>query len=163
MVHSAAYTDALIGVRVRGPDDVGERLIDLLRGLMQEAVVAIFVGPGQGVIGCDLVSLGSCFAALIEPRDLFRGAVRTGAAGVIIAHNHPSGSTAPTPDDLAVTRRMILAGRILGIELLDHLIVGPRAWRSLRDSTNLWRHCVQASNRHAGTDTSESRPLSPSS
>lgn len=126
------------GVRVHGPEDVGERLVTFLGRLDQEAVVALAVGPDGSVRACRLVALGPCSGAPAEPRDLFRDAVRAGAVGLIIAHNHPSRVSVPTQADLAFTTRVLAAGALLGIEILDHVLVAGRTWRSLRESTRLW-------------------------
>jgi DNA repair protein RadC len=139
MVGQFDWMAALVGARAGGPEDLGDRLIDVLGRLEQEAVLALIVSPAGIITGVHLVALGTCFRAAAEPRDVFREAVSAGAAAVIIAHNHPSGSTAPTQADLALTTRMIVAGRILGIEVLDHLVVGDRSWRSLRESTAMWQ------------------------
>ncbi|MDA8239576.1 MAG: hypothetical protein M0Z67_04290 [Nitrospiraceae bacterium] len=72
----------------------------------------------------DLVSLGTLTASLIHPRETFRLAVHRGVASIIVAHNHPSGDTAPSREDIAITERLRDAGEILGIKLLDHVIIG---------------------------------------
>lgn len=71
----------------------------------------------------DLTSLGTLNASLVHPREVFRLAVMQGIASVILGHNHPSGSTEPSEEDLRITRRLVEAGKILGIEVLDHIIV----------------------------------------
>ena len=72
------------------------------------------------------VSRGTLNASLVHPREVFREAVRAGAASVILVHNHPSGDPTPSSDDLRITREMTEAGRLLKIEVLDHIIVGKR-------------------------------------
>ena len=70
------------------------------------------------------VSRGSLNAAIVEPREVFRFAVMAGAAGVLLAHNHPSGDAAPSSEDIAITRRLVKAGELLAINVLDHVIIG---------------------------------------
>jgi len=79
-----------------------------------------------------LVSEGSLTAALVHPREVFAPALERRAAGLIVAHNHPSGDPDPSPEDLAITRRLADAGALLGIELLDHVIVAERGALSLK-------------------------------
>jgi len=77
-------------------------------------------------------SVGSLSASIVHPREVFGPAVVRRAAGVIVAHNHPSGDPEPSPEDIAVTRRLADAGTLLGIELLDHVVVAERGFVSLK-------------------------------
>lgn len=87
-----------------------------------------------------VVSVGTLDQTLAYPRDVFREAVRVGAAGIVVAHNHPSGFTDPSPEDLCLTRQLIECGKTLQIPVLDHIIVCPYSWSSLRKTTSgLWR------------------------
>jgi DNA repair protein RadC len=79
------------------------------------------------------VSEGTLTSSLVHPREVFGPAVREAAAAVIVAHNHPSGDPEPSGEDLAVTRRLIEAGRILGVPVLDHVVIGDGAFVSIRD------------------------------
>jgi DNA repair protein RadC len=80
------------------------------------------------------VSVGDLSSALVHPREVFKPAILSNAASVILAHNHPSGDPQPSPEDCAVTRRLQEAGQILGIEVLDHVIIGDASrWASLRE------------------------------
>ena len=81
----------------------------------------------------ELVSLGTLDANLVHPREVFRFAVMKAVASVIVAHYHPSGGTEPSADDLAITRRLEEAGKILGIEILDHLIITKNTYYSFKD------------------------------
>ena len=81
----------------------------------------------------DLVSLGILNSSIVHPRETFRRAVIEGSAQIIIAHNHPSGEATPSEDDLTVTKRLIRAGEILGIELIDHLIITLDGFTSLKE------------------------------
>lgn len=80
----------------------------------------------------DLTSLGTLNASLVHPREVFRLAVMKGMANIILGHNHPSGSIEPSEEDQRITRRLIEAGRILGIEVLDHVIIGNNHYLSFK-------------------------------
>ena len=80
----------------------------------------------------DLVSLGILNSSIVHPRETFRRAVIEGSAQIIIAHNHPSGEATPSEDDLTVTKRLVKAGEILGIELIDHLIITLTGFTSMK-------------------------------
>jgi DNA repair protein RadC len=80
----------------------------------------------------DLTSLGTLNASLVHPREVFRLAVMQGIASVILGHNHPSGSTEPSEEDLRITRRLVEAGKILGIEILDHVIIADNTYLSFK-------------------------------
>jgi DNA repair protein RadC len=80
----------------------------------------------------ETVAVGSLNSAGVEPREVFKSAVRHSAAAVVLAHNHPSGDPAPSRDDVALTKRLAQAGELLGIEVLDHIVVGDRKYVSLK-------------------------------
>jgi len=87
-----------------------------------------------------LITLGIADASLVHPREVFRAAIQDGAAAIVISHNHPSGDPTPSAEDLRITRQLVEAGRIIGIEVLDHVIIGrpdatrTQAFLSLRES-----------------------------
>jgi DNA repair protein RadC len=85
------------------------------------------------VIAVDVVSIGTLSASLVHPRELFGQAIKRHAAQIIISHNHPSGETDPSEDDLKITKRIVEAGKIMGIEVLDHLIVTTNSYLSFKE------------------------------
>lgn len=85
------------------------------------------------IVYVELVSLGTLNASLVHPRETFRMAIMKGVASLFIAHNHPSGSLEPSQDDQALTRRLREAGHLLGIEVLDHLIIGKSKYMSFKE------------------------------
>jgi DNA repair protein RadC len=96
-------------------------------GDKQEAFVVILLDAKQRMIGSPRVAtLGLLNSSLVHPRETFRAAVRDGAASVIVAHNHPSGDPTPSKEDIDITRRLVEAGKILGIGVVDHLILGRK-------------------------------------
>ena len=116
--------------------DSPERAAQLLQGLIgdraQETFVVLLLDAKYRVFGYAEVSLGTLSSALVHPRETFGPAVRLGAAAIVVAHVHPSGDPEPSVEDIALTRRLIEAGTLLGIPLLDHLILGDDTFVSLR-------------------------------
>ena len=102
-----------------------------MRGLQYEELRAIYVDRRQHVLAVRTLTQGSDAFTIVDPRQVFRPAVTLGASAVVLAHNHPSGDPTPSSQDRDVTRRCISAGRILGIQLLDHIIVAGQQHTSL--------------------------------
>lgn len=117
---------------VGGPGDV-LRLLPELRDEPVEVFRVLLLDARHRVMAGPEVSRGTLTNSLVHPREVFRPAIVAGAAAVILAHNHPSGSARPSPEDDAVTRRLADAGRLLGIPVLDHVIVGEREHTSYRE------------------------------
>ena len=100
---------------------IARRLLD---GLDREAGIVLALDSRNRPIGCYVVSIGSLSASLIHPREVFKFAILANAASLIFAHNHPSGDPTPSKDDIELTRRLVSAGQLLGIEVIDALITG---------------------------------------
>ncbi|HSH17903.1 MAG TPA: DNA repair protein RadC [Candidatus Saccharimonadales bacterium] len=107
-----------------------------MAGLQKEQLRALYLNSRYHVIHEEVVSVGSLTANIVHPREVFQPAIQYGAVGVIIAHNHPSGSTEPTGADLDVTRQLLQGGQLLGIELLDHLIITADTFISIIGDTD---------------------------
>lgn len=122
---------------IRSPRDVASFMMEELRYLQQEHFVVLFLNTKNRVTGRETLSIGSLNAAIVHPREVFRAAVRRSAASIICVHNHPSGDPTPSAEDLQLTERLAEAGRILGIELLDHVIIGDRQFISLKERGDL--------------------------
>ena len=112
---------------IRAPADVAAYLGPELADLAQEQLRALLLTAKYTLLGCVLVAQGSVDGAPCRLADAFRAAVRAGAAAVIFAHNHPSGDPAPSPDDVRFTADAARAGALLGIEVLDHVVIGRAA------------------------------------
>lgn len=97
----------------------------------KEQLRGLYLGSRHQVVHDEVISIGSLTSNVVHPREVFQPAVEYGAAAVIIAHNHPSGSLDPSEADVEVTRQLIAAGKILGIDLLDHLIIAVDGHRSI--------------------------------
>jgi len=104
-----------------------------LRGEKREHFCALYLDTKNNVLRRETIAIGALDAAIVHPREVFREAVREGASSIIVAHNHPSGDPEPSQEDVAVTRRLAEAGRLLGIDFLDHVIVGDNDWVSMKD------------------------------
>jgi DNA repair protein RadC len=119
--------------QIRSPRDVADRLVLQMGRLEREELRAVLLNAKNVVLRVPTVYQGNVSSSLVRIGELFRDAVRWNATGVILVHNHPSGDPTPSPDDLHLTAEALAAGRLLDIELLDHLVVGHDAWTSLRD------------------------------
>lgn len=108
---------------VKSPSDAANLLSDM-RTLEQETMRTLLLDTKNRVLGIPLVYQGSLHTTVIRVADLFREAVRQNSAAIIVAHNHPSGDPTPSPEDVAVTREIVQAGKILDIDVLDHLVIG---------------------------------------
>lgn len=114
------------------PEDVWKELKDI-RDHKKEHFVTFFLDSRNQEIKREVISVGSLNANLVHPREVFEPAVKNLAAQVILAHNHPSGDHEPSEDDLEITKRLVEAGKILGIEIVDHIIVTRNSFFSFKD------------------------------
>lgn len=114
------------------PEAAYAALRPLAHGLDREHFWRLDLDSRRRLLGYELVSIGSLDSAIIEPREVFKGALLNNAHGVIVAHSHPSQDTKPSRADHRLTARLVLAGAILGVELVDHLIVSDDRYFSFR-------------------------------
>lgn len=119
-------------VLILSPKDVWENLKDI-RDHKKEHFVVFYLDTRNQEIQREIISVGILNASLIHPREVFEPAILHSAAQIIVAHNHPSGNPEPSDDDIAVTKRLQEAGKILGIEVLDHVIVTKNNYASLKE------------------------------
>ena len=119
--------------QISGPDDVCALLQRQLAFQDREIFCIVILDARNQVIGINTVSIGSVSASIVHPRETFRPAIMMGASSLILAHCHPSGDPSPSKDDIELTRRLVKAGEILGIEVLDHLIIGDSRFLSLKE------------------------------
>lgn len=123
----------LIQVKISKPSDVAELVLDELRMLRQEVLLLITLDTKNKVISKKEIFKGGLNSSLVHPREIFREAVKDSAASIIICHNHPSGDPTPSKDDINITTRLKECGKMMGIELLDHLIIGDNRFISLKE------------------------------
>lgn len=116
----------------------GEWLSQEMKDLHQEHLVVLFLNSKNEIIKKQTIFKGSVNQSVAHPREIFKEAVKYPTARMIIAHNHPSGDTTPSEADVSFTQRMLMCGSLMGIELLDHLIIGDGDYLSLRESTTIF-------------------------
>ncbi len=133
MTTELAVRETAEGTKLTTPEEVASSLEDI-RDLAQEVFCVLTLNTKNKLIRRHLVSLGTLNSSLVHPREVFRAAVKDSAASVIVAHNHPSGDSSPSAEDIKITRKLIEAGRCIGIDVLDHLIIGDGPALSLRES-----------------------------
>lgn len=117
---------------IRGPDDVVAIVGPKLRREQREHFLVLLLNARHEVVARETVSVGSLNASIVHPREVFRPAVVASAAATVLVHNHPSGDPEPSEEDLAITKRLVQAGELIGISVLDHVIVAARGVVSLR-------------------------------
>lgn len=118
--------------RVSCPLDVYRLSLDLV-SLYQEHFVVFFLNTKNRIIRRETITIGSLSATVIHPREVFRAAIQHSSAAIVCVHNHPSGDPTPSFEDIEVTRRLVDAGKIIGIDVLDHVIVGRDGYVSLKE------------------------------
>jgi DNA repair protein RadC len=121
------------GTRFEDPKQVYQHCARRLATQKRECFLVLMLDSRNRLCGEWTVSIGSLQSSIVHPREVFSEAIRDSASSIIAVHNHPSGDPGHSEEDLAVTRRLHRCGRLLGIELIDHVIVGRGEWRSLRD------------------------------
>jgi DNA repair protein RadC len=104
-----------------------------LRYLQKEHFVCLFLNTKNQVISQETLSVGTLNASLVHPREVFRAAIKCSSASLICVHNHPSGDPTPSPEDIGLTRRLVEAGELIGISVLDHIVIGDRKFVSLKE------------------------------
>jgi DNA repair protein RadC len=122
---------------VRTPGGVYRFLAPKMRGLERETLFVLSLDGRHRMTACQRVSEGTLTMSLVHPREIFGVAIRERAAAIIVAHNHPSGDSEPSAEDFEVTRRLSEAGKLMGIPLLDHVVVGHGEHTSLRERMDL--------------------------
>jgi len=122
------------GETMRAPADVARFVRALVGTDAREHFVAILLDGRHRPIAYQVVSVGTATASLVHPREVFQPAVGVGAVAILVAHNHPSGDPTPSAEDREVTERLIRAGQLIGIPLLDHVVVAERGHVSLREA-----------------------------
>lgn len=117
---------------VRDCTDVVDILMEEMVYEKREMLVALLLNVKGELESKEIISIGELAATNVHPREVFSPAIRKGAAGIIVAHNHPSGDPTPSEDDILATRRLMEAASIVGIKLVDHVIIGNGTYTSLR-------------------------------
>jgi len=118
---------------VKSPADAANLLMMEMAPLEQEHLRTLIMDSKNHVLKIHTVYIGSVNTAVVRVGELFREAIRLNAAALIVAHNHPSGDPTPSPEDVHVTRQIVEAGKLLNVDVLDHLVIGQQRWVSLKE------------------------------
>jgi len=120
-------------VQIRAPQDAARLAAPLIEHQEQEHFLVLFLDTRNRVIDHEVLYKGTLNTSLVRVAEVFRGAIRRHCAAIIVAHNHPSGDPEPSPEDITLTRRLIEAGQLMEVDMLDHLIIGRGRHISLRE------------------------------
>ena len=119
--------------QILSPRDAYEMIKEQLEGLDREQFIIACLNTKNEPTNITVVSVGTLNKAIVHPREVFKTAILSNAASIMAFHNHPSGETTPSQQDIQLTNRLVGAGELLGIKLLDHLIIGDGAFTSLKE------------------------------
>ena len=122
------------GQAIRAPVDVQRHFQPRWRDRRRESFHALQLDGRHRLLSVDEVSVGTLTASLVHPREVFRAAIRNAAAALLLVHHHPSGDPSPSPEDRSVTERLVAAGRLLGIRVVDHVIVADSGYFSFQEA-----------------------------
>ena len=122
----------LLGQALTSPHAAADLLMRVLGDEASEVFALVLLSTRHQVIAYHEVSRGTLNSTAVHPREVFKAALLANAAALVLAHVHPSGDPTPSPDDLALTRRLVAAGRLLGIDVLDHIVVGHDRYVSFK-------------------------------
>lgn len=118
---------------IHTPQEAGYLVMEEMCYLDREYFRVMLLNTKNRVLGIETVSIGSLNASLVHPREVFKRAIQRSAAAIILLHNHPSGDPSPSSEDKEITQQLCKAGRIIGIEILDHIVIGDHVFTSFRE------------------------------
>jgi DNA repair protein RadC len=118
---------------VKNPEGVVKAIRASIQDKAKEHFKLILLNPRNKIIGISTISIGTLNVSLVHPREVFKDAIVHSAASVVLAHNHPSGDPEPSEDDLKITNKLVESGNILGIEVIDHIIIGKNNFCSFKE------------------------------
>ena len=118
---------------LRSPIHAVDYMQTRLKLKKQEVFIVVLLDIKSQVIKVEEISKGGLAKSIVHPREVFKTAIRASAAGIILGHNHPSGNTTASPEDITITNKLIEAGNIIGIKVIDHLIIGDNNYLSMRE------------------------------
>jgi len=120
-------------LRITSPGDAANLLMSEMAFLEQEHLRVVLLDTRNQVLKSPTIYIGSLNTSVVRVGELFRAAIKENAAAMIVAHNHPSGDPSPSPEDIRVTRQIVQAGKLLDVEVLDHLVIGNQRFVSLKE------------------------------
>ncbi|MBV1756343.1 MAG: DNA repair protein RadC [Dethiosulfatibacter sp.] len=119
--------------KVTSPQDIANYLMEDMRYLKKEHFKIIILDTKNKILDVCTISIGSLNSSIVHPREVFHEAVKKSAASILLVHNHPSGETQPSREDISITKRLIEAGELMGIKVLDHIIIGDGVYLSFKE------------------------------
>ncbi|UXJ71303.1 JAB domain-containing protein [Lysinibacillus fusiformis] len=119
---------------ISNASEAAEYVMDEMKNLKQEHFVCLFLDTRNRVIKKETIFIGSLNSSIVSPREIMRLALKYSAAGIVCLHNHCSGDSEPSMPDLEVTRRLVEAGDLMGVELIDHIVIGNNEFTSIREN-----------------------------
>ena len=123
----------LVPFDIKNPEAVVKAIRTSVKDKAKEHFKLILLNTRNRIIGLSTISIGTLTTSLVHPREVFKDAIVHSAASVVLAHNHPSGDPEPSEDDLKITKKLVESGKILGIEVIDHIIIGKNNFHSFRE------------------------------
>jgi len=124
---------AAVKVKIAGPSELAEKMMVDMRHLTKEVFKVVLLDTKNQIVSIEDISIGSLNASIVHPREVFQPAIRKSANAVVLIHNHPSGHPEPSPEDKRVTERLIEAGQLMGIQVLDHIVIGDLNYYSFKE------------------------------
>ncbi|MGV8147080.1 MAG: RadC family protein [Alkaliphilus sp.] len=119
--------------KIKSPDDVSNIIMENMRYLKKEYFSILLLNTKNELISLENISIGSLNSSIVHPREVFVRAIKRNSSSIILAHNHPSGDPKPSNEDVQVTKRLVEAGKLIGIAVLDHIIIGDGVYCSLKE------------------------------
>jgi len=116
--------------KITSPQDIAEFFIHLLRDEYKEHFIVVCLNSNNKIIKYEVISVGSLSSSIVHPREVFKVAIDNNSANIILVHNHPSGNPEPSPEDIAITKKLVEAGKLLEIKVFDHIIVAGKKYNS---------------------------------
>jgi len=121
LVHESSVP--IVDRLIQSPEQAAKIVTEYLRGVDREHFVGLYLSTSNNLITIHTISIGTLNSSLVHPREVFKLALMVNAASVVVSHNHPSGNAEPSQEDIAITKQLVEAGKILGIPLYDHVII----------------------------------------
>ncbi|MBK8945783.1 MAG: DNA repair protein RadC [Ignavibacteriae bacterium] len=117
--------------KIKSPEDLAEIFIPLLKDEIKEKFIVVCLNTSNQIIKFEIISIGNLNSSIVHPREVFKVAIENNSASIFLVHNHPSGNTEPSKEDISITKRLVEAGKIFDISVLDHLIIAGENFTSL--------------------------------
>ncbi len=116
--------------KITKPGDVAEIFIPLLKDELKEKFIVVCLNSANKIIKYEVISIGNLNSSVVHPREIFKAAIENSSASIILLHNHPSGNTEPSREDISITEKLVDAGKLLNIPVFDHLIIAGNKFTS---------------------------------